>query len=459
MTYSTLTVAERESVLWETIQHLQALIRIESVNPPGNEIGVARYLHDVLGKAGVDAELFQPAPGRGAVIARVRGSGRAPALLLMAHMDVVGVEREKWRQHPFSGEISHGYLYGRGAIDDKGMLATNLAATLLQQRVAQSGVRPDRDLIFLATSDEEAGGEFGIEWILKHHRDKVDAECALNEGGRVRVVAGQRVYAAVQCAEKVPHNVIVTSHGPGGHAAVPHGANAIVRLTRALARISEHAEPLTLSDITRTFFRSVAEVWADPDVREAMADVGSGDATREQRGGERLRDTPSLDAVLRNGVSPTLISGGTRSNVIPTEAQSTLNIRTLPGEALADVINRLRAVVADPHVDFRVRSSGTEAPASPPDSLAFEAIRSAIFSLDPAIATVPYLSAGATDSAALRAAGVACYGLLPFPLTQEDESRMHGHDERVKVDAFAFGLWVTCGFVERMTGQGGGSFQ
>lgn len=452
MGIASLPAADREAVLWETIQHLQALIRIESVNPPGNEIGVARYLHDVLGKAGVEAELYEPAAARGAVIARVRGTGKARPVLLMAHMDVVGVERAKWRQHPFSGEIADGYLYGRGAIDDKGMLATNLQAMLLLQRaVTTTGERPDRDLIFLATSDEEAGGDAGIDWVLAHHRDVLDAECALNEGGRVRVLGGKRLYAAVQCAEKVPHNVIVTARGPGGHAAVPHDSNAISRLAWAVARIAAHREPTALSGITREFMRSVAAVWPDEGVRTAMADVASDDPGIASAGALRLASEPALDAVVRNGISPTLVHGGVRSNVIPTEAEATLNIRTLPGDRIEDVVERLKGVVADPQVEFRVRSSGKVAPESSAGSPAFAAIRTAIAELDPSIITVPYLSTGATDSAALRAAGIPCYGLLPFPLTQDDESRMHGHDERVNVNALGFGLWLTCGIVDEWT--------
>lgn len=452
MKIADLPPADREAVLWEAIGHLQALIRIESVNPPGNEIGVARYLHDVLQKAGIQADLLEPAPGRGAVIARIRGTGKKGALLLMAHMDVVGVEREKWRQHPFSGEIADGYLYGRGAIDDKGMLATNLQAMLLLQRAIEAtGERPDRDLVFLATSDEEAGGKYGIRWIMEHHRADVEAEFALNEGGRVRVRGGRNVYAAVQCAEKVPYNVVVTARGPGGHAAIPHDRNAIVRLSHALARIADHREPLELSDITREFLAGVASVWPEEDLREAMADVASGDDARIGRGAAILRTAPGIDATLRNGVSPTLISGGIRTNVIPTEAEATLNIRALPGESIDDIIRRLQGVVDETSIEFRVRSSGTPAPPSPITSDAYSAIRRAIERMDAGLVAVPFLSTGATDSAALRNAGIHCYGLLPFPLTEEDESRMHGHDERVGVNAVAFGLWLTCAIVEELS--------
>ncbi|MCC6318809.1 MAG: M20/M25/M40 family metallo-hydrolase [Gemmatimonadaceae bacterium] len=452
MRISELSLADREAVLWECIGHLQALIRIESVNPPGNEIGVARYLHDVLQKAGIGAQLLEPAPGRGAVIARIHGTGRKGALLLMAHMDVVGVERDKWRQHPFSGEIADGYVYGRGAIDDKGMLATNLQAMLLWQRAIEAtGERPDRDLVFLATSDEEAGGRLGIQWVLDHHRDDIAADVALNEGGRVRQRGGQRLYAAVQCAEKVPYNVVVTARGPGGHASVPLAGNAIARLSRAVARIAEHEEPLRLTPVTREFFRSLSVIWPDEALREAMADVASDDQARVSRGAARLRQDPGLDATLRNGISPTLITGGLRSNVIPTEASATLNVRMLPDEPLADLIARLTTVCDDPAIEFTVRSSGRVSPSSAIDTEAFAAIRRAVERLDPGLITVPYLSTGATDSAALREAGIACYGLLPFPLTEGDESRMHGHDERVGVDAIGFGLWLTCAIVEELS--------
>ncbi|HEX4933783.1 MAG TPA: M20/M25/M40 family metallo-hydrolase, partial [Gemmatimonadaceae bacterium] len=355
-----------DPLLDETVAHLQALIRLDTSNPPGNEIGVARYLDGVLRAEGVETWLDEPAEGRAAFVARVRGDGSQRPLLLMAHMDVVGVEAAKWSVPPFAGEIRDGFVYGRGAIDDKGMLACNLMAMLLVRRaIAATGTLPARDLVLLATSDEETGGVYGIDWVLEHRRDLVDAEFALNEGGRVRMLDGRALYAAVQCAEQVPHHVIGTARGPGGHAAVPHAGNAITRLATAIARIAAHQEPLHLSPVTRTFFDALSVVWPDAAQRRAMGDIASDDQARVARGARTLARVPSLDAVIRNGISPTLISGGIRSNVIPTEAEATLNIRTLPGERIDDVIERLRAVVADPDVSFRVRSSGDDAASSP----------------------------------------------------------------------------------------------
>ncbi|MGZ8470717.1 MAG: M20/M25/M40 family metallo-hydrolase, partial [Gemmatirosa sp.] len=204
----------------QTIEHLQRMIRINTVNPPGNEIGVARYLDSVLTAAGIETHLFEPAPGRGALVARLRGTGERKPVVLMGHMDVVGVEAAKWSVEPFAGVVKDGYLYGRGAIDDKGMLAANLMTMLLLKRhVLDAGGTLARDVVFVANADEEAGGDYGMGWLIANHPELVRGEFALNEGGRTRVVGGRPLYVAVQTTEKVPHLVTVTARGPGGHAA------------------------------------------------------------------------------------------------------------------------------------------------------------------------------------------------------------------------------------------------
>jgi acetylornithine deacetylase/succinyl-diaminopimelate desuccinylase-like protein len=367
-------------------------------------------------------------------------------------MDVVGVERNQWKQRPFGGDVVDGYVYGRGAIDDKGMLACNAQAMLLlQEHVIAAGGRLSRDVIFVATGDEETGGAYGIDWLAEHHRDVVDAEWALNEGGRVRIVNGRALYAAVQCAEKVPHAVIVRATGTSGHAAVPLPDNPIARLARALAAIAAHREPLHLTDVSCGFFSELATVWPDANEARAMADIASGDPRRVAAGDRVLSLVPGYDAVLRNGISPTMLAGGIRTNVIPAEATATLNVRTMPGEPIEAVLVRLRALITEPGVELRVRGSGDDAPSSPVRTEMFEAIRASVQELEPDICVVPYLSTGATDSAALRRLGIKAYGLLPFPLTQEDEGRMHGHDERVPVASLGFGLRAVYGIIRRMT--------
>lgn len=427
----------------ETIAHLQALIRLPTVNPPGNEIILARWLERVLVDVGIGTVVLEPAPTRAIVVARIRGTGARRPVMLLAHMDVVGVEREAWSMHPFGGEIRDGYLYGRGAIDDKGMLTANLEAMLLIQRhVIDAGHTLARDVVFVATSDEEIGGEFGIDWLVANRPELLDAEIALNEGGRTRVVDGRPLYFAVQTAEKVPHVVSMIARGPGGHASVPLAGNAIVRLGRALAAVGAHREPLQLTATSRRFFEGLRRVWPDARQRAAMADLVSADGSRAARGAAALDALPMLDALVRNGVSATIVEGGQAANVIPTHGSATLNIRTLPGESLDGVLARLACAIDDPLVELRVVARGEDASASPVDSPMFRALAESVRALDPTLAVVPYLSTGATDSAALRRHGIDAYGILPFPMLQEDEERMHGHDERIPLDALAFGTRV-----------------
>jgi acetylornithine deacetylase/succinyl-diaminopimelate desuccinylase-like protein len=437
----------------ETLRHLQHMIGLDTVNPPGNEMQVARYLDGVLREAGIETHLFEPAPGRAAFIARLAGTGEKRPVLLLAHMDVVGVEREHWSVDPFAGVVKDGFLYGRGAIDDKGMLAVNLETMLLLKRhVLDAGGTLSRDVILVATSDEEAAGEWGMEWIIQNHPHLIRAEFALNEGGRIRVVDGRPLYAAVQNTEKVPHNVKVTAYGPGGHASVPLPGNAILRLGRALAAIDAHREPIRVKPTTRAFFTELGRVWPNPRERRAMLDVTSRDPRRVERGARVLSDLPVFDALLRNGISATMMSGGIRTNVIPTEASANLNVRTLPGESIQGVVRRLRRAINDKLVT--VEAADGDAVDPPPSSFKspmFGAIAATARELLPNLAVVPYLSTGATDSARLRAWGVQAYGLLPFPLEQSDEDRMHGNDERVPLESLHFGTRLVYGAIRRVT--------
>jgi acetylornithine deacetylase/succinyl-diaminopimelate desuccinylase-like protein len=435
----------------ETLGHLQAMIRLNTVNPPGNELQVARHLEAALKAEGIETHLFEPAPGRGALVARLQGNGSGRPVLIMGHMDVVGVERDKWSVDPFAAEIRDGYLYGRGAIDDKGMLAANLETMLLLKRnVIDKGGTLSRDVIFVANSDEEQSGEWGMGWLIKNHPELIKAEIALNEGGRTRIVGGKRLYVAVQNTEKVPHTVTVTARGPGGHASIPLAGNAIFRLGRALAKIGEHREPVQVNPTTREFFSQLARVWPNRQERAAMADVASTDTRRVQRGARVLAAIPVFDAVLRNGISGTIVQGGIRTNVIPTEASARLNIRTLPGQSIDSVVARLQRVVGDSMVTIAVTDRGTDSPASDFHSPMFTAIRESAQALDPSLAVVPYLSTGATDSARLRNWGMQAFGLLPFPMNQDDEDRMHGNEERIPLASLDFGTRMIYGAILRV---------
>ena len=443
--------ADSAEIEAETVDRLRTLIRFDTTNPPGNELPLARYLESALREEGIETTLLEPEKNRAAVIGRIRGSGAKRPVMLLAHMDVVGVERSSWSCDPFEGEVRDGYVYGRGAIDDKGMLAANLMAVLMFKRsLAKSGQLPSRDIVFVATSDEESGGEWGMGWLVENHPEVLDAEFALNEGGRTRIIEGGEVYLAVQSAEKISHVVSITAHGTAGHAAIPLEDNAILGLSRALSRLSDYAEPLTLTDTTERFFSRLAKVWPNPTEKRAMIDLVASDEPRKQAAGKILSHTAVFNAVLRNGISPVILEGGTRYNVIPESAGAVLNVRTLPGQSIDDVVARIRTIVAEPGVTLEITQRGDEAPASDPDSPMFNAIADAARELNPEIAVVPYLSTGVTDSARLRRIGIQAYGVLPFPMVQSDEERMHGHDERVPIQSLHFGTRLIHGAVSRI---------
>jgi acetylornithine deacetylase/succinyl-diaminopimelate desuccinylase-like protein len=435
----------------ETIAKLQTIIRFDTTNPPGNELPLAVYLEGMLKQEDIETKLLQSTKNRGQVIARIPGNGSRRPVILLAHMDVVGVERESWTFDPFAGEISDGYLYGRGAIDDKGMLAVNLMTMLLLKRaLTASGETLSRDVVFIATSDEEAGGDWGMGWLVANHPELLDAEFAINEGGRTRIIEGGRAYLAVQAAEKISHVVTVTARGSAGHAAIPLRDNAIFRLGAALDQLAQYNEPMMLTDITRQFFSRLAEIWPNAEEKNAMLDLVAGDSKESQDGARIISRAPAFNAVLRNGISPTVLQGGKQFNVIPDSAGAVLNVRTLPGQSVDKVVQRMRAVVTQSGVTIEVTQRGEGAPASDPGSAMFAAISAAAHELDPKIPVVPYLSTGVTDSARLRRLGVQAYGILPFPMVQSDEERMHGNDERVPLESLYFGLRLVFGAILRI---------
>ena len=444
---------DKDRVRAETVERLEAIIRFDTTNPPGNELPLAMYLENALKSEGIETTLLVPEKNRAQLIGRIRGTGSERAVIVLAHTDVVGVQRASWKHDPFGAEIEDGYLYGRGAIDDKGMLAANLMTMLLLKRqLAADGRKLSRDVVFIATCDEESGGEMGMGWLVEKHPEVLAAEYAINEGGRARIIEGGRCYLAVQAAEKISHVVTVTAHGSAGHAAIPLADNAIARLGRAIAQLSSHVEPLTLTDITRQFFARLADIWPEQVERDAMLDLVAPSDIRSADGGRILSEIPVFNAVLRNGISPTVLEAGKQFNVIPDAASVVLNVRTLPGQSLDDVVDRLRRAITEEGVTVEVRQRGVEAPASDPNSPMFAAIAATARALDPKIAVVPYLSTGVTDSARLRRLGIQAYGVLPFPMPQSDEERMHGNDERIPLESLHFGVRLIHGAISRIAG-------
>ena len=255
--YSPAASPSLSQIQQDALGWLQGLLRIDTTNPPGNELVAAKYIAAILTKEGIPSEIFESTPGRGFIVARL-SSGSLPdssrALLLMAHLDVVGVDKSKWTEDPFAATIKDGYLYGRGAIDDKGMLAANLAVFIELKR---SGARLNRDVIFLAEGDEEAYGATGMLFAVDKHWDKIAAGYAINEGGGVFLKNGKPQYVGVQVSEKVPANVDVIAKGTSGHASLPRKDNPVVRLSTAIEKIGSYEAPVQFNSVTRGYFQEI----------------------------------------------------------------------------------------------------------------------------------------------------------------------------------------------------------
>ena len=420
---------------------LADLIRINTTNPPGNEQAAATYIAGILQKEGITPEILEVAPGRSAVVARLRSTAMADpskSLLLVAHMDVVGVDKSRWTVDPFGAVIKDGYLYGRGAIDDKGMLAANLAAFIALKR---STVHLNRDVIFLATTDEEQGGEASIKILIAKYWDKFAAGYALNEGGEVVQKNGKVQYVAIQASEKVALNVAVIAKGTSGHASRPTKDNAVVHLAAAIAKIGTYSAPVHFTTIVRRYFEQLAAI-EDDEIGKWMRSLDTPD--RGEHAQRVISDAnPLWNSMMRDSVAPTMLSAGVRNNVIPAEARANLNIRLLPGDTINVLLADLTKLVNDPQIRFEVQPDGGLA--APPSSLEsdFYNLISKITAQEFGnVPVLPFQSTGATDSAQLRLHNVQAYGLQPFPLADEDFRRMHGDDERIPMTAFTKGVDV-----------------
>ena len=431
--------ADMSKISTEAVDWLAGLIRINTTNPPGNELAAAKYLADILQREGIAAEIIESAPGRGILVARMN-AGAMPdssrALLLMGHMDVVGVQKEKWTVDPFGAVMKDGYLYGRGAIDDKGMTIANVAVMVALKR---GQVHLNRDIILLAEGDEEAGGDYGIDFAVQKHWDKIAAGFALNEGGRVFLKDGRVQWVGIQASEKIPVNVIVTAKGTSGHASVPLKDNPIVHLSAAIEKIGNYATPWQLNSVTRVYFEQIAKIESE-DISKWMRALETPD--RGDHAARFLSDqNPVWSSTLRTTIAPTIFQGGFRENVVPSEAKATLNIRLLPGDMIDPLVAKLKTLVDDPAVQFEVQSSARgAAPSSSLETDFYRIIEQTAIREFPGSIAVPMMSTGATDSAPLRLRSVQAYGLLPFPLDEEDLKRMHGDNERIPVASFQKGI-------------------
>jgi len=429
--------AEWKALGDEATALLSQYLRINTTNPPGNEIVAARWLAAVLQRGGIAARIFEPAPGKANLYARLSGDGSARPLILLNHMDVVLASPEYWTVEPFSGLIKDGYVWGRGALDMKGEAIAQLMTMLILKR---AHVPLKRDIIFLATSDEEIGAGVGAAWIVEHQADLVrDAEFVLNEGGLTRADGrGGVEFYGVGTTEKSPFWLDVTARGTAGHGSRPTPDNPVHRLIRALNRIAEWRTPLTVTPAAERAFRDLATIERDSTVRRWLSDIRT--ALRDSVAVRAITADLTYNALLRNTISITGLKGSDKTNVIPPVATAAIDVRLLPGQDPAAFLAELTRVVGDTAVTLRPQGPNWPATESPIETEMFRAITAVAHARHPNALVTTLMLPGFTDSHYFRRMGIASYGLGPFPLTQGESRGVHGNDERISVDALRLGV-------------------
>jgi acetylornithine deacetylase/succinyl-diaminopimelate desuccinylase-like protein len=415
----------------ETMRHYQAVLRLDTRNPPGNEHIVAEYVKGVLDKEAVPAQIVGSDANRSNLIARLKGNGSKRPLLVMGHSDVVTVDEAKWKFPPFSATRDGGFVYGRGTVDDKDNLTAGLMTMLLLKRL---NVRLDRDVIFVSESGEEGSTGVGIGDLVKNHFPEIEAEYCLAEGGGVTRIGGQVKYATVQTLEKIPRGIELVAHGVSGHGSVPLKSNAIVHLAGAVAKIGDWRPEIRFNETTGTYFRKLAAI-SPPDVAKYYRDVLSTDPKVQKAADDWLfENEPRHSSMLRTSVSPNIFAGGYRSNVIPSEAKATLDVRALPDEVPAKFLEEVKRIVNDPAVDVRFTGQNERPAGAPPrlDSDVYKALEAASTRIYNA-PLLPTMSTGATDMAQLRARGVQCFGIGPATDFEDPPKGFGAHSDQERL--------------------------
>jgi acetylornithine deacetylase/succinyl-diaminopimelate desuccinylase-like protein len=418
----------------EALRHLQDYLRIETVNPPGNEIKGATFFKTIFEKDSVPSQLFEPSPGRGNILATLKGDGSKRPILLLSHMDVVPVERDRWEVDPFSGAIREGYLYGRGALDNKSMGIVEMMVLLILKR---EKIPLKRDILFFATADEETGGRWGVEWAMENVPAIKESEYALNEGGYVVLnEAGRPERYEVSSGQKVLCQIRLKVKGTPGHGSMPHSDNPNVKLVQALERVTRWETPYSVLPMVKEFFLKMAPKQPSED-RPFFKDIVKG--LNNASFAKRFTSNPIYNAMVRDTLSLTVLQGGSKVNVIPSESTAMLDCRLIPGSSKEAFVGELRKRLGD-GIEVEVISESVSLPPSLFDTALFRAIDHYAGRNDPGCPVVPLLLAGATDSRFLREKGIIAYDFCPFRLTEKELMRVHGNNERIAVENLRFGM-------------------
>lgn len=412
----------------DAVRRTQEYLRINTTNPPGNEALAVEFFARILTAEGIPFDTATSAPGRGNVWARLRGTGSQPALLLLHHMDVVTADPKYWSTDPLGGTITDGHLYGRGALDTKALGIMQLQAFLALHRAR---VPLERDVIFMATADEEAGGAFGAGWIVKHRPEAFKgAGLLLNEGEQGTLDGGAQTFA-IEVTQKVPLWLRLVSVGNPGHGSAPQVSTSVNRLIRALYRVQTYEFDPRVVPAVDAYFKGMAatapSAWKPrfANLAETIRNRGTMLALQLER--------PGLAALLRNACSITMLEGSSKINVVPAEAQAQLDCRLLPDQDRDAFLRELAGVINDPGIRIETIMAFTPAVSSTGTPL-YRAIERTIRRHFPAATIMPAVQTGFTDSHFFRDLGIASYGFAPILIPAEDDAGVHGNNERISLE-------------------------
>jgi acetylornithine deacetylase/succinyl-diaminopimelate desuccinylase-like protein len=413
------------------VEWMQQYLHIDTTNPPGNEMRSAQFFKKILDQEGIENQIFEYQPGRAdlwAVLPHTGEPAKRP-IVFLNHMDVVTSDASHWKVPPFSGEIVNGSMYGRGAQD---MKEEGLAQLVVLIMLKREKVAFNRDIIFLAVADEEAGGT-GTDWFIANKRDLLrNAEFLINEGGENLLENDKVRYVGVDVGEKSPLWLHITAHGTPGHGSRPIPESAPNRLVQALNRLIQYQTPMRVLPVVDEFFKAMAP-YEPPERARWFADIKK--AIQVKNVQQQIASDESINFLLRDTIAVTMLGGSKQTNVIPPEAWANVDVRLLPGADPKAFLESIRRVVNDPNVsvepespEFRVANS------SPTDTTLFNAIREVTRAYFPGTPVVPHITSGYTENQRYRPLGIHAYGFTPYAATEEEGNTEHGNDERVRVE-------------------------
>lgn len=432
------------------VDWMQAYLRIDTTNPPGNELRAASFFKRILDDEGIENQVFEYQPGRADLWARLPHTTQTPQrpIVLLNHMDVVTSDPSHWKVLPFGGAVLNGSMYGRGAQDMKDEGMAQLVALVMLKR---EKVPLDRDVIFLAVSDEEAGGT-GTDWFIANHRDLLgDAGFLINEGGENLLENGKVKYVGVDVGEKTPFWLHVVAHGRPGHGSRPIADSAPNRLVYALDKITTYRTPIKVLPVVDEFLHEMAP-YEPPQRRKQFLNIHQ--ALEDKKFQQEIEQDESLNYLLRDTISLTMLGGSEQTNVIPGEAWANVDVRLLPGEDPEEFLKMIRGVVADPQVTIEPENKEFRlANYSPTKTDLYEAIREVAAQYFPGTPVVPRLTSGYTENQRYRPLGINCYGFTPFTATDEEGSTEHGNDERIRIEELRRGPRILYDVVTAVAGS------